>query len=369
MSIARKKRVLFVVQHRFNRAPGQRYRCEQYIKYLEANGFECVYSPLIATAEEDFALYNSKNLFAKAYLFLKGFARRVKDVLRANRFDVIYIYREAFMTGSVFFERLLKRSGAKIILDFDDAIWLQTISDANRSLQWLKNPEKTNSIIALSDLVIVGNSYLAGHAKKFNSNVIIFPSTIDLDYYQISAIPKSHKNDRVVIGWSGSHTTVEHFETILPVLKSLKSKFGTKLHFAVYGDPHYKNTELNINGTAWGAETEVSTIASFDIGIMPLPNDEWSKGKCAMKGLQYMGLQVPAVLSAIGMNNDLIEDGINGFLASSEEQWIDKLSLLIENPELRHKIGSTGRQTIEQKFSCQALSTAYINIFETAVNS
>ena len=369
MSVARKKRILFVVQHRFNRAPGQRYRCEQYIKYLEVNGFECVYSPLIASAEEDFALYNSKSLFAKAGLFLKGFARRVRDVLRANQFDVVYIYREAFMTGSIFFERLLKRSRAKIILDFDDAIWLQTISDANRSLQWLKNPEKTNNIIALSDLVIVGNSYLASHAKNFNPNVIIFPSTIDLNYYQVPAVPENDKNGRVVIGWSGSHTTVEHFETILPVLKALKSKYGSKIHFEVYGDPHYKNAELNITGTPWSAETEVGTIASFDIGIMPLPNDEWSKGKCAMKGLQYMGLQVPAVLTAIGMNNDLIEDGVNGYLADSESQWIDKLSALIENSELRQKIGSAGRQTIEKKYSCQALSTAYINIFESVLNS
>ena len=218
-------------------------------------------------------------------------------------------------------------------------------------------------------MVIVGNSYLASHAKKFNPNVVVFPSTIDLNYYQLPAISKNNKNDTLVIGWSGSHTTVEHFETLLPVLKALKSKYGAKLHFEVYGDPHYKNEELNITGTAWSAETEVNTIAAFDIGIMPLPIDEWSKGKCAMKGLQYMGLQVPAVLSAIGMNTDLIEDGVNGFLASNEREWIDKLSLLIENSELRHTIGAAGRKTIEQKFSSQALNPTYLNIFKSVLTS
>ena len=363
MSDLGKKRILFVVQHRFNRAPGQRYRCEQYIKYLEANGFECVYSPLIATPEEDFALYNSKGLFAKAQLFLHGFARRVKDVWRVNNFDIIFIYREAFMTGSVFFERLLKRSSAKIILDFDDAIWLPTISDANKSLQWLKNPKKINKIIALSDCVIVGNLYLANYAKAFNANVKVIPSTIDLDYYKLpKQNPKSETND-VVIGWSGSHTTIEHFETILPVLKILKQKFKDKVQFAVYGDPLYKNTELEIQGTAWSYDSEVPTISSFDIGIMPLPNDEWSKGKCAMKGLQYMGLQVPAVLSAVGMNADIIKDGVNGFLASNESEWIQKLTLLIENKTLRRQIGIAGRKTIEHSFSSQALSQTYLDIF------
>jgi glycosyltransferase involved in cell wall biosynthesis len=364
-----KKRILFVVQHRFNRAPGQRYRCEQYIKYLEAHGFECTYSPLIATVVEDNALYNSNRLWEKAKIFFRGFGRRFKDVWRANNFDIIFIYREAFMTGSVFFERLFRRSKAKIILDFDDAIWLHSVSNANKSLQWLKRPEKVAEIIALSHLVITGNSYLADYAKAYNSNVIVFPSTINLDYYQIPLHQITRENDNVIIGWSGSHTTVEHFETIIPALTILKKKFGNLLHFKVYGDPVYKNEELGIQGIAWSPDSEVATISSFHIGIMPLPNDDWSKGKCAMKGLQYMGLEIPAVLSNVGMNKDVIEDGVNGFLAVTENDWIEKLTLLIESRELRERIGKAGRKTIQERFSSQALSPAYLNIFERALSS
>jgi glycosyltransferase involved in cell wall biosynthesis len=356
-----KTKVLFIVQHRFNRSPGQRYRCEQYISYLENNGFECVYSPLITTKEEDNALYNSSSLFDKAAIFLKGFWRRLKDVRRARNFDIIFIYREAFMTGSVFFERLLKKSGARVILDFDDAIWLSTVSEVNRSLQWLKRPGKVNDIIALSNLVITGNSYLADYAKTYNKNVTIFPSTIDLDYYRIPDKPKT--SEIITIGWSGSHTTIEHFETIVPVLKNLKNKFGPLIKFEVYGDANYKNAALEIQGTAWSFDSEVSTIAAFDIGIMPLPDDNWSKGKCAMKGLQYMGLQVPAVLAAVGMNKDVINDGLNGFLANNEDEWLVKLSLLIENPGLREQIGKAGRKTIEQRFSSQGLRGHYLDIF------
>ena len=367
MNTAGRKRILFIVQHRFNRSPGQRYRCEQYIKYLEAAGFECVYSPLIATKEEDIALYNSQSLFDKAKIFAKGFARRLNDVLRAPNFDIIFVYREAFMTGSVFFEKLLKKSGAKIILDFDDAIWLSTVSEANKSLQWLKKPEKVNDIIRLSDLVIVGNAYLAEYAGKFSNNVMVFPSTIDLDYYKIPQRAEYKTIGKVVIGWSGSHTTVEHFETIIPVLKTLKAKYGDTIEFVVYGDPHYKNAELGIQGLAWSFDTEVATVAAFDIGIMPLPNDQWSKGKCAMKGLMYMGLQVPAVLSGVGMNNDVIDNGKNGFLANTEDEWIEKLSLLIESPALRNELGKAGRLTIEQRFSAQALNAEYVNAFKELI--
>jgi glycosyltransferase involved in cell wall biosynthesis len=369
MTDSGKKKALFIVQHRFNRAPGQRYRCEQYIKYLEANGFDCTYSPLIVRVEEDFALYNSQNLFDKAKIFIRGFWRRLNDVWMANRFDIIFIYREAFMTGSVFFERLFRRNNAKIILDFDDAVWLHSVSEVNKSLQWLKRPEKIKDIIALSDLVITGNSYLADYAKQYNRNVVVFPSTIDLDFYKIPLKEQADSNNQVIIGWSGSHTTVEHFEIILPVLQILKKKFGSRIQFAVYGDPNYKNNELDIQGTAWSYDSEVATISSFDIGIMPLPNDNWSKGKCAMKGLQYMGLGVPAVLASIGMNKDVIEDGVNGFLASNEDEWIDKLTLLIESKELRKQIGSAGRKTIEQRFSSQALSPVYLNIFQTILKA
>ena len=364
--LVKEKRILFIVQHRFNRSPGQRYRCEQYLSYLESHGFECVYSPIITTQAEDNALYNSHNLLDKAMIFVRGFWRRLKDVRRASDFDIVFIYREAFMTGSVFFEKLFARSKSKIILDFDDAIWLPTISGANKSLAWLKRPEKINDIIGLSDLVITGNSYLADYARSYNPNVTVFPSTINLDYYRI---PAKKTSDKVVIGWSGSHTTVEHFELIIPVFKTLKKKYGDTLKFAVYGDESYQNADLDIQGTRWSFDTEVAVISSFDIGIMPLPNDDWSKGKCAMKGLQYMGLGVPAVLSSVGINKDVIQDGVNGFLANDEAAWISKLSLLIESAALRVQLGTAGRNTIEQNFSSQALSPLYLRLFESVLKS
>ncbi len=358
----KKKRILYIVQHRFDRSPGQRYRCEQYIPFLEANGFECVYSPILISAEEDYSLYYG-SYFQKLTLFIKGILRRIKDVIRAKYFDIIFIYREAFMTGTTVFEKLLRRSGAKIIFDFDDAIWNNDVSEGNKKLSWLKRPEKTNDIIALADLVFAGNQYLYNHAQQFNKHIVVVPSTIDLNYYQLP--PKnSSQQVAVTIGWSGSLTTIEHFKTIIPVLKKLKEKFKNKIAFKIFGVPEYKNEDLQIQGIAWTPETEVQEISSFDIGIMPLPDNEWSRGKCGMKGLQYMALEVATVMSPVGVNKEIIQDGENGFLASSEEEWIQKLSLLIESKELRNSLEKAGRKTVEEKYSSLAIRNNYLQYFQ-----
>lgn len=362
------KRILFIVQHRFNRSPGQRYRCEQYINALTENGFQCTYSPIIVNEAEDKALYQSRSLFSKALIFFSAALRRLRDLVRAHRYDVVFIYREAFMTGSVFFEKALKRSGAALVYDFDDAIWLPDVSEVNKGLAWLKRPSKTADIARLADLVIVGNSYLAKYAGQFNANTVVFPSTIDLNYYKLRTGPRPFfGNGQIVIGWSGSHTTIKHFETILPAFEELRKRYGNKVHFVVYGDPHYRNNELGIESLAWSPETEVPVISSFDIGVMPLPDNEWTQGKCAMKGLQYMGLGVATVMAPVGMNKDVVENGRNGYLAGPTEEWIEKLSLLIENETLRKSLGVEGRKTIEQKFSAQALAPYYVELINSVI--
>jgi glycosyltransferase involved in cell wall biosynthesis len=363
MSSKKKKRILYIVQHRFNRSPGQRYRCEQYIPFLEAAGFECVYSPILVDEKEDNDLYYG-NYLQKLMLFTRGAVRRLRDVIRAGKFDIVFIYREAFMTGTTVFEKLVKRSGAKIIFDFDDAIWKHDVSEGNKALSWLKSPEKINDILAMADLVFAGNQYLADYAKQFAKEVVVIPSTIDLDYYRL---PPKKVSGRVIIGWSGSLTTIEHFKTILPVLKTLKAKYSELIDFNVLGLGQYLNEDLRIQGITWTPETEVKEIALFDIGIMPLPDNEWSRGKCGMKGLQYMALEVPTVMSAIGVNKDIIDDGVNGFLASSEEEWVQKLSLLIESEELRTKLGKAGRKTIEGKYSSAAIRNDYLRYFKELV--
>jgi glycosyltransferase involved in cell wall biosynthesis len=272
---------------------------------------------------------------------------------------VVFVHREALLNGSYFIEYLFSKSKAKLVFDFDDAIWLPNVSEHNKKLEWLKNYDKTFKIVALADLVTTGNDYLKNYALKFNSNVMVIPTTIDTNYH----IPKKTIKDSICIGWTGTSTTIKHFELIVPVLKRLKEKYQDKIYFKLIGDSSYTNDDLEINGCAWKLNTEIEDLTEIDIGIMPLPDDDWSKGKCAFKGLQYMALEIPTVMSPVGVNNEIINHGVNGFLANTFDEWVDKISKLIESEELRKKMGEKGRETIKNNYSVKARTADYLKIF------
>jgi len=353
------KRVLYIAMHRRDRSPSQRFRFEQYLDFLKLNGYEYDFSFLISS-EDDKIFYSSGNTFQKGIIFLKCFFKRLKDVLNANNYDIIFIQREAFMTGTVFFEKQFARSKAKVIFDFDDSIWMQNVSEANKRFSFLKDASKTSKIIALSDMIFAGNQYLADYAKPFNSNIRIVPTTIDTEEYQRMVLPKEEK---VCIGWSGSITTIQHFKFAVPALLKIKRKYGDRMKIKVIGDANYKNDELDVISMNWNKQDELKELSSFDIGIMPLPDDEWAKGKCGLKGLQYMALEIPTIMSPVGVNSEIIQSGVNGFLATTDDDYVNAISVLIEDGILRKKIGAEGRRTVVEKFSVKALQKKYLEYY------
>jgi glycosyltransferase involved in cell wall biosynthesis len=350
--------VLFLASHRLNRSPSQRYRFEQYIGFLEKNNFRCKLSYLISE-KDDKAFYTEGNTFWKFWILIKAILHRIKDMFNYNKYDIIFVQREAIMIGSSFFEKRIKRSKAKYIFDFDDSIWLMDTSEGNKKYEWLKNPEKTVRNIRYADMVFAGNTYLASYARSCNSHVKIIPTTIDTNFHK----PLSKQNDKIIIGWIGSHTTIKHFEYALEFLTIIKNKYP-KVEIRVVGDADYINEKLNIKGVAWSSATEVEMINSFSMGIMPLPNDEWAKGKCGLKGLSYMACEVPTIMSPVGVNTEIIQNSKNGFLASTTDEWITALSNLIEDATLREKIGKAGRQTILEKYSVLSQQQNYLNAFK-----
>lgn len=360
-------RILFVAAHRPQRSPSQRFRFEQYLTFLSLEGYTYDYSWLIDEGD-DVVFYQPGNMLNKTRIFIKSWVRRLVDVLSSGDYDIVFIHREAFMTGSILFEKLVKKSSAKLIFDFDDAIWHYDVSDANRRMGWLKRPSKTKDIIRLADAVIAGNRYLADFASLYNEKVLVIPTTIDTNYHKARLL-RDWNPSTVCIGWTGSLTTVKHFRTIEPVLKKIKMKYQSKVRFKLIGDASYFNRDIDLQGIAWNLSSEIEDLDDIDIGIMPLPDDEWAKGKCGFKGLQYMGMELPAVMSPVGVNVEIIRHGENGYLAANEEEWESILSELIEKPELRRTIGIQARKDIQQYYSVDSQRPVYKQLFDELVKS
>lgn len=357
-------RILFVTQHRPDRSPGQRFRYEQYLAALAADGWQYDLSPIVS-AEDDRILYSKGNYWDKARFVARCELVRRKDVARMDDYDVIFIYREALMTRGIRYEQRFRRSRAKLVFDFDDSIWLSNVSDANRRFNWMKDAGKTSRIIGLCDQVFAGNAYLSDYARAYNPNVTVVPTTIDTDEYR----PRAQRPEGpVVIGWSGSITTIQHFRFAVPALQAIKQKFGDRVVFRVVGDGAFRMPELGVEGLPWRKDTELDDLRAMDIGIMPLPDDAWARGKCGLKGLQYMALGIPTLMSPVGVNTDILTDGENGFLPADTDEWVARLARLVEDAELRRRMGASARATVVEHYSLQAWKQRYVGLFNALID-
>jgi glycosyltransferase involved in cell wall biosynthesis len=369
-------RVLFIASHRPERSPGQRFRFEQYMGALEKAGWQCDHSHLV-NEDDDRILYQKGNYWEKARFVRRCHRVRQMDVARMHNYDVIFIYREALMTRGIRYEQRFRTSKAKLIFDFDDSVWLPNVSEANKRWSWMKDANKTSKLIGLSDLVFAGNAYLADYALKYNANTVVVPTTIDTDEY----LPKGHPDvpvvanvhaagtsgNPIVIGWSGSITTIQHFKYAIPALKMLKEKYGDRIAIRVIGDGSYSEPSLGVQGLPWRKATELDDLRAMHIGIMPLPDDEWARGKCGLKGLQYMALGIPTLMSPVGVNSDIIRDGTNGFLATTTENWVNKFSRLIDDAELRRTMGLAARKTVVDHYSLKAWQDRYVGFYNELI--
>lgn len=357
--------VLFIASHRPGRSPNQRFRFEQYIPWLQANGWRCELSPIVSE-EDDRLLYQPGNFVPKLRFVQRSVATRWRDVARMHEFNIVFVCREALMTRSSLFERRFRTGPARLVYDFDDAIWLPSVSDVNRRWRWVKNARKIARIIALADRVIAGNRYLADYALRRNANTTIVPTTIDTDEYR--PVERAAPGP-VCIGWSGSLTTIRHFHHALPALRAIREAFGPRVSFRVIGDAGFRDDHLGIQGLPWRKETELDDLRAMDIGIMPLPDDDWARGKCGLKALQYMALGIPPVISPLGVNSEIVQDGINGFLATTTDEWVAGITRLIEDADLRRRMGAAARRTVEEKYSVRAWRDRYLQLFNELITT
>jgi glycosyltransferase involved in cell wall biosynthesis len=342
--------------------PGQRFRIEQWAPLLRAEGIEVTFSPFLPAGLMD-ALYRRGHTGRKLGAMLRGYLRRFAEVGRLARgaaFDVVFVYREAWLLGPALLERLLARR-SPIVLDFDDAIYLGDTSEANAWSRLLKSRRKTETICRVARHVTVGNEYLAEFARRHARAVTVVPTTIDTEAYAMTPRPR---NPAPVVGWSGSVTTVPHLTTVAEALKRLAARQRFELR-VIGGD--VKLDGLPVRCQPWRAETEVEDLRAFDVGLMPLPDDGWSRGKCGLKALQYMALGIPPVVSPVGVNASIVQDGVNGLHARTEAEWVERIASLLRDESLRRRLGAEARKTVESRYSARLHAPRMAGVLREAV--
>lgn len=353
--------VLFLIPYPLGEAPSQRFRFEQYLASLSKKGYSFRVQSFL----------NSRNwrLFAapgpilpKFFFLLEGFIRRLLILPYLSQYDFVFVHREVTPVGPPLFEWLIVSVFRKrIIYDFDDAIWLTDRQNESWFLSTIKWRGKISKICEWSYKVSCGNDFLRRYACRYNNQVIYNPTTIDTDFlHNPTGLIKQH--NKITIGWTGSHSTLKYLKGLEGVISQVQSAY-TDVRFMVIAD---QKPLLNLQGLVfreWNIATEINDLCEFDIGIMPLPEDEWSKGKCAFKTLQYMALEIPVVASPVGVNYLVIDHGVNGYLASTHVEWREYLSLLIENKKLRKEIGKHGRMKIMERYSVQSNEARFLSLF------
>jgi glycosyltransferase involved in cell wall biosynthesis len=357
-------KVLALVPAVHDTSPGQRFRLEQWEPLLRETGVEITWAAF-EDAGLHSILYAAGRTLDKLRLVTRAIGRRVSVLRRVRDYDLVYVYREAALLGPAVFERWVKRAGVPLVFDFDDAVWLPYKSPTNGYLSLLKfGPSKTRAVCRIADHVMAGNSHLAAYAHQVNHRVTVVPTTIDTHKYRL---PASGAADGSLIGWSGSHSTVAHLDILRGALQKLAGKERFRLR--VVGAPNYELDGVDVEALPWRSQSEVADLGPINIGVMPLPDDRWSKGKCGLKALQYMALGIPAICSPVGVNTEIIRDGENGMLAATEDEWVEKLAQLLRSAELRARLGRAGRATVEGGYSATVHAPRVLRIFESVTDA
>lgn len=354
------KKILFLVPYPLSKAPSQRFRVEAFFPSLEKTGLK--FSVHSFLDKKTWArLYQKGGLFLKSWGIIKGFLKRwITIVFHIPFYDFIFIHRESAPIGPPIFEWIVaKLYRKKIIYDFDDAIWIPNTSSANQLINWCKASWKVKYICKWSFKIVVGNNFLYNYAIQFNDNVIKIPTCIDLK--KSSAQNREPNGEMLNIGWTGSHSTLKYLDKIVPTINELQKSID--FNFLVIADKDPSLPLKNFEFIPWNASTEVEDLCRLDIGIMPLVSDAWSEGKCGFKLVQYFACEIPAIASPVGVNKIIIEQGVNGFLCETDNEWELSLKTLLANEFLRKQMGKAGRKKIEEQYSIQSFGKKFVELF------
>ncbi len=327
-----------------------RLRFLQYFSSLEASGIQVRWQPLFSDGDLQSRYQHGHYGFATV---LAAFGRRIKSMLDRHAFDLIWIEKEALPWWPLWFESALLR-GVPYVLDYDDAVFHNYDLHRFGIVRQLYG-KRLDGLMANAALVVCGNDYLAQRALQAGAKwVETLPTVIDLERYTLTG--PSTKQDVVVVTdvprivWIGSPSTAKYLQLLRQPLQTLAQRIPFVLR--VIG-AQFELTGVQVECVPWSESTEVAAISECDVGVMPLLDSAWERGKCGYKLIQYMACALPVAASNVGVNADIVQQGRNGYLARNEDEWLDALTRLLTDATLRKTLGQASRQRVETMYCIQ----------------
>jgi glycosyltransferase involved in cell wall biosynthesis len=344
--------------------PSSRYRYYNYAECFEKQGIAMTMSPLFTSA-----YFKAGGKGWKLMHVLKAYLSRIFLLLRLlagpKKYDLFIIEYELFPFFPALFEWLLRRRGFRYIVDYDDAVFHKYDMHRNRLMRMLLG-KKIGQVMKTARAVIVCNAYLERYARRFNQKTLRLPTVVILDRYKAAAKRHVRRPEKpFTVGWIGSKSTSVYLLGILPAIEKFASAHDVRFNFVGFDErvlPEGMKARCKINVIAWSETTEIEEILNFDVGIMPLPGDPWSEGKCGFKLVQYMSCKKPVVASPVGINTALVEEGVNGFLAEENDAWYQAFEMLYRDNELRRKMADAGFSKILKDYNHEINCRRYVQL-------
>jgi len=358
---AKRKKLLVICPFPEGVAAGQRLKYEQYFDDWRAAGFDITTSCYMDAAMWK-VVYQKGYFFAKAAGVLRGHLRRIRDLFRIARYDAVYVFMWVTPFGTSIFERLTCSLAKKLVYDVEDNVLVsprRITSHPNPLVEYLRSRNKGKLLLRHADHVIVASPFLQNAFREFNryGRCDLIPPSVDMDRFKPAPNTDQKSGGIVKIGWTGTFSSASYLDLLKPVFMALAKRVNFRL--IVIGNFDYSFPEIDLTVLRWSLAEEVQQMQSIDIGVYPLPFDDWSDGKAGLKIIQYQAFGIPCVATDTGTSPLQIQDGATGFLVRTEAEWVDTLEKLVRNEQLRQQIGKAGREDALRHYSRQVVAQKY----------
>ena len=355
--------VLALIPNKYGFSPGQRSSIELWERVLKPAGINLHYAPFETDRLREI-LYQPGYYVSKAAEMVRAYVQRLGLLRKLEPYDAVFVYREAALLGPAFLEKMIAHRGKPIIYQLDDPLYVPYVSPSNGYLAYLKCFSKVGEICRISRVVIVNSTQHREFASQYNKNIWQIPSVVDTDKYVFR--PSSPNSAPVCVGWSGSPTTVNNLRVVADVLRDLAKRVEHQVH--LIGGTEFDLPDVRYTAQPWNGETEVEDLRKIDVGMVPLPVNEWNKRKFYMKVTQYMALGIPPVCTPLGSNPEVVEHGVTGFLADTPSEWVDYLEQLIRDSSLRDRMSGEAARVAQEKYSLAANAGRIVEAFRSALS-